>query len=86
LTVLASHAIYRLHPSVRLSTAALVALYATVAGFHAMNNSGRYAWEPLVHRMIQEEPSHTNGIMVYAFGSSDEVIAFYLEEEHEKGL
>ena len=34
--------------------------------------------------MIRAETSHAKGITVYAFGSSDEIIGFYLEKVNEK--
>jgi surfactin synthase thioesterase subunit len=34
--------------------------------------------------MIHAETSQAAGIMIYAFGSSDEVITFYLEKVNEK--
>jgi hypothetical protein len=82
--ILASVAICRLRPRwIRVPTATSVALYATAAGLAAVNDSGRYSWEPLVHEMIAAERSPAPGIPIFAFGSSDEVIAFYLEEEND---
>jgi 4-amino-4-deoxy-L-arabinose transferase-like glycosyltransferase len=82
--MLVSLAIYRLRSGwIRTATAIFVAVWAALAGFHELNNSGRYAWEPLVRQMIGEERSQAHGIMVYGFGSSDEEIQFYLDKHHE---
>jgi hypothetical protein len=82
--ILASVAICRLRPRwIRVATATLVALYAAAAGRDAVNNSGRHSWEPLVYRMSDAERSHAGAITVFAFGSSDEVIAFYLQEKND---
>jgi hypothetical protein len=82
--LLASVAICRLRPRwIRVATATLVALHATAAGLDAVNSSGRHSWEPLVDRMIAAERPDATSVPIYAFGSSDEVIAFYLEERHD---
>ena len=49
-----------------------------------MNNTDKRAWEPLVYQMIRAETSQAKNIIVYAFGSSDEIIRFYLEKVNEK--
>jgi hypothetical protein len=58
--------------------------WASVAGFQAVQHSNKNAWELVVRQMISAEPSQVSGIMIYSFGSSDEVIDFYLEKAREK--
>lgn len=83
--ILVTVGLYRLRPS-WLGTAAVIMTVtaATLAGVHQINRSGKNVWETLTQRMIQTESSQSGGIMVYTFGSSDEVIRFYLEEVHDQ--
>ena|SRR5437667_1349074 len=54
-----------------------------MAGFKELNDTDKRAWGPLVYRMIRAETSQAKGIMIYAFGSSDETIMFYLQKANE---
>jgi len=83
--ILVALAVHRLHPNwLRRVTALFIVIWATLAGFRELNNTGKHAWEPLVYQMIRAETSQAKGITVYAFGSSDEIIRFYLEKVNEK--
>jgi uncharacterized membrane protein len=83
--VLVAFAVHRLHPGwLRSATVLSIVVWAALAGFRELNNTGKHAWEPLVYRMIRAETSQAKGIVVYAFGSSDEIIRFYLEKVNEK--
>jgi 4-amino-4-deoxy-L-arabinose transferase-like glycosyltransferase len=81
---LVAAAIYRLRPAwVRAAMVLCLVGWAAVAGFQELNRSGKNAWASLVLQMSRAEDSGIGGIMVYAFGSSDETIAFYLKERHD---
>lgn len=67
----------------RIAMMLLVVGWAMLAGFQELRHPGKNAWAPLVRRMIQAEPSRSDGLMVYTIGSSDETIQFYLEEARE---
>jgi len=83
--ILVAMAIYRLHPKwLRSATLLFVIAWASAAGIKALNNTDKRAWEPLVYQMIRAETSQAKNIIVYAFGSSDEIIRFYLEKVNEK--
>jgi hypothetical protein len=69
---------------VRKISVLFVAGWASLAGFQTVNNSNKNAWELVVNQMIAAEPSQATGIMIYSFGSSDEVILFYLEKASER--
>jgi 4-amino-4-deoxy-L-arabinose transferase-like glycosyltransferase len=58
--------------------------WASLAGFQAVHHSNKNAWELVIHQMIAAEPSQATGVMICSFGSSDEVIDFYLEKAREK--
>jgi hypothetical protein len=76
---LVAAAVYRLRPAwVRAAMVLCLVGWAAVAGFQELNRSGKNAWASLVLQMSRAEDSRIGGIMVYAFGSSDETIAFYL--------
>ena len=78
-------AVHRLDPRwLRSATVLSIVVWAALAGFREINDTGKHAWEPLVYRMIRAETSQAKGIVVYAFGSSDEIIRFYLEKVNEK--
>src|SRR4029434_2912713 len=61
----------------------LMAAWAVFGAYTELNNTDKRAWEPLVSRMIRAETSQDGNIMIYAFGSSDETIAFYLQKASE---
>ena len=83
--ILVALTVHRLHPGwLRSATVLFAVVWATLAGFRELNNTGKHAWEPLVYQMIHAETSQARGIIVYAFGSSDEIIRFYLEKFDEK--
>jgi len=83
--ILVAMAIHRLHPKwLRSAILLFVIAWASAAGINALNNTDKRAWEPLVYQMIRAETSQAKGITVYAFGSSDEIIRFYLEKVNEK--
>ena len=83
--MLVAVAVCRLHPSwLRQAGISLVVAWASMAGFQEVNRSNKNAWEPVVRQMIGVEQSQANGIVVYTFGSTGEVITFYLEEANEK--
>jgi mannosyltransferase len=82
--ILVSLAIFRLHPKwLRNATLLLVIAWASLSGFQEVNHTDKRDWEPLVYRMIRAENSHDKNIMIYAFGSSDETIMFYLQKVNE---
>jgi hypothetical protein len=81
--ILLSVAVYQIRLPLRSVFIVLLVSSATLAGYKEVNNSGKNKWEPLVRQMIESEPSRSDGIMVYTFGSSDETIKFYLDEAHE---
>jgi len=83
--ILVAMAIGRLQPDwLRNATLILVVMWASLSAIQELNNTDKRAWEPLVYRMIRAEPSQADGITVYAFGSSDETIAFYLQKANEE--
>jgi hypothetical protein len=57
---------------------------AGLSGYQSLRDQGRNAWEPLAYQMAQAETAAGPGITVYAFGSMDETIAFYLAERGER--
>src|SRR5262249_27991755 len=82
--ILVAVAAQRLQPIwLRSVTVVLIAGWALYSAFTELNNTGKHAWEPLVYRMIGAETSQGENIMVYAFGASDETIAFYLKKVNE---
>jgi uncharacterized membrane protein len=82
--ILVAMAIFRLHPNwFRIATLLLVIAWASLSALQELNDTDKRAWEPLVYRMIRAETSQSKGIMVYAFGSSDETIMFYLQKANE---
>lgn len=82
--ILVAVAAQRLQPIwLRSATVVLIAGWALYSNFTELDNTGKHAWEPLVYRMIGAETSQGENIMVYAFDSSDETIAFYLKKVNE---
>jgi len=67
----------------RQATAACILGWSALTSYAALNNTDKRAWEPLVYRMIQMEPAQGPNISIYAFGSSDETIAFYLRKAQD---
>ena len=70
-------------PWLKYATMICIVGWSAFGSHAALNDTGKRAWEPLVYQMIHAEPSQVPNIMVYAFGSSDETIAFYLRKAHE---
>jgi uncharacterized membrane protein len=82
--ILVAVAIGRLRPAwLRNASLVLVVVWASLSAIQELNNTDKRAWEALVYRMIQAEPSQVPSITVCAFGSSDETIAFYLQKANE---
>ena len=82
--ILVAMAILRLHSKwFRTATLLFVIGWASLSGLQEVKHTDKRDWEPLVYRMIRAETSQANGIMVYAFGSSDETIMFYLQKAKE---
>ena len=83
--ILVATAACRLKPvSLRNTALALMIGWASLAGIHELNHTDKRAWEPLVYRMIHAENSRRENIMIYAFGSSDETIEFYLRKAGDR--
>jgi len=65
-------------------TVVAVVVYTAFAGMRGMLDTGDNDWRPLVRQMMASEPSRVPGVVVYAFGSMDEVIAFYAGEAGDR--
>jgi len=82
--ILVAVVLYRSHQSwIRQTSLFLAVGWASLGGFQEVNRANKNAWEPVVRQMIAAEQSQARGIPVYTFGSSDEVITFYLEEARD---
>ena len=82
--ILIAIAVCRLKPvSLRNAALTLLIAWAGLAGIHALNHTDKRGWESLVYRMIRAESSQDKNIMIYAFGSSDETIDFYLQKAND---
>lgn len=85
--MLVAVAVFRLRPAwLRITTALLMAGYATLAGVWALNNEPyRLKLEALVRQMIEAEPPQAGDVMVYTDQRGMHgAMEFYLREAREK--
>jgi hypothetical protein len=81
--ILVGAAMSRLRPPwLRTSTALLLIGWAALSGLREIENTERVAWQSLMRRMIEAEPTSDRRVTIYTVGSH--TIQFYLDEVKDK--